>query len=438
MTAHTPQEIANAGPEPSPGHRVRGIDTLRGVAVVLVVLHHINLRFWIDDYDVEGLLPGTLDKALFWSGYYAVITFFVISGFLITTLSMRRWISLERIPLSRFYRLRGARILPCLLMLLIVLSALHWVGATDFVIDPKLASLGRALVAALTFHVNWLEGHRGYLPANWDVLWSLSIEETFYLLFPLMCLMLRNERWIMICMVALIVVGPFNRVALEGRDPWGDYAYFSCMDGIAFGCLAAWITARVRLGRPVLRVAMALGVVIAVAIVVFRKQTSELGLTKAGLDVTALELGVALVLIGLARGVVNATSSRGTAWLRLAGRCSYEIYLTHMFVVLALMHLFRDLFGPRPADSAAYFVTYAVMLVLSVLSGYVVERWFSDPLNRVLRDARTERVARSPEDLVGPVHRAGCLSARLRTATEAGPWLVGRNRPVPPESHQDE
>ena len=398
-TPMSPHELATAPPGLARGDRVRGIDALRGVAVVLVVLHHINLRFWIDDYDVAGLLPDSLDKALFWSGYYSVMTFFVISGFLITTLSIRRWAFLGRIPLSRFYRLRGARILPCLLMLLVVLSVLHRDGASDFVIHPEIASLGRALVAALTFHVNWLEGHRGYLPANWDVLWSLSVEETFYLLFPLMCLMLRNERWIMICMVALIVVGPFNRVALEGRDPWGDYAYFSCMDGIAFGCLAAWITARVQLGRPVLRVAMALGVVIAVAIAVFRKQISDLGLTKAGLDVTALEFGVALVLIGLARGVVNATLPRGTAWLRLVGRCSYEIYLTHMFVVLGLMHLFRDLFGPGPADAAAYLTTYAIMLMLSVLFGYVVERWFSDPLNRVLRGARTERVARSPESV---------------------------------------
>ena len=107
---------------------------------------------------------------MFWSGYYSVMTFFVISGFLITTLSMRRWTFLEQIAPSRFYQLRGARILPCLLILLAVLSVLHWVGASDFTIRPQLASLPRALVAALTFHVNWLEGHRGYLPANWDVL----------------------------------------------------------------------------------------------------------------------------------------------------------------------------------------------------------------------------------------------------------------------------
>jgi peptidoglycan/LPS O-acetylase OafA/YrhL len=385
------EPAGTAVPGLSPGHRAGGIDTLRGLAVVLVLLHHIHLRFQLNDYDVARLLPASLGTVLFWSGYYSVITFFVISGFLITTLSLRRWRSLERVPLGHFYRLRGARILPCLLLLLAVLSLLHLSGAADFTIKPERASLGRALAAALTFHLNWLEGQRGYLPGNWDVLWSLSVEETFYVLFPLMCLMLRNERWILTCMVALIVTGPLNRVALEGRDPWADYAYFSCMDGIAFGCIAAWIAARVRLSLPVVRGSMALGIVLAISIVVFRKQVSELGLTKMGLDVTALEMGVALMLLGLARGVGNTAPHRGTAWLRLAGRCSYEIYLTHMFVVLLLMHPFRGLFGAGPVASAAYGATYVVMFVLSILLGYAVQRWFSDPLNEALRGTYVRR-----------------------------------------------
>jgi peptidoglycan/LPS O-acetylase OafA/YrhL len=389
--------MMTTAPVPPPEHRVRGIDVLRGVAVLLVVLHHIHLRFWINDYDVEGLVPGPLGKMLFWSGYYSVITFFVISGFLITSLSLHRWGSLERIPLSRFYRLRGARILPCLLLLLAVLSVLDVAGASDFIIKPELASLGRALAAALSFHLNWLEGQRGYLPANWDVLWSLSVEETFYVLFPLMCLILRNERWIMICMVALIGIGPFDRMTNAGRSPWDEYAYLSCMDGIAFGCIAAWATARVRLSRPVLRGAMALGVVAAVAIVVFRTQATDLGVMRAGLDITILEMGIALILMAVARGVGDATLSRGTALLQLTGRCSYEIYLTHMFVVLGLMHPFRHLFGAAPAATSAYPVTYAIMLVLSVLLGYAVERFFSDPLNKALRGNYAGRVARLPE-----------------------------------------
>ena len=71
--------------------RLEGVDVLRGLSVLLVLLHHIHLRFWINNYDVNDVLPKPLNQVLFWSGYYAVITFFVISGFLITSLSVRRW-----------------------------------------------------------------------------------------------------------------------------------------------------------------------------------------------------------------------------------------------------------------------------------------------------------------------------------------------------------
>ncbi len=137
--------------------RLQGVDVLRGLSVLLVTLHHIHLRFWINDYDVDHVLPKPVNQVLFWSGYYAVITFFVISGFLITGLSIRRWQHLGGIQMGRFYTMRAARILPCLLALLLILSVLDLAGAPEFVIEPERASLARALWAALTFHVNWLE-----------------------------------------------------------------------------------------------------------------------------------------------------------------------------------------------------------------------------------------------------------------------------------------
>jgi peptidoglycan/LPS O-acetylase OafA/YrhL len=169
-------------------HRSAGIDLLRGICVLLVTLHHIHLRFKINRADVLALVPEPVGRVLFWSGYFAVITFFVISGFLITSLSLRRWTSLDRICLPEFYWLRFARIAPCLLSLVALLSVLHLAQVKGFVISAGQVSLGRAVLAALTFHVNWLEGHHGYLPGAWDVLWSLSVEEVFYLLFPVMCI----------------------------------------------------------------------------------------------------------------------------------------------------------------------------------------------------------------------------------------------------------
>jgi peptidoglycan/LPS O-acetylase OafA/YrhL len=367
--------------------RLPGVDVLRGLAVILVVLDHIHLRFRINDFNVEELLPELPQKILFRTGYYAVIIFLVISGFLITSLSLRRWGSLDRISLPHFYWLRAARILPCLLLLLTVLSVLHLAGASDFLINPERASLGRALVAALTFHLNWLEGRHGYLPGNWDVLWSLSVEETFYVLFPLMGLALRRESGVLIGMLALIVIGPFYRVAVQGQDPWEQYAYLSCMDGIAFGCIAAWVAARLPLNPALLRAGLMLGTIAVALVILFRQTTLNLGLMDNGLNVTILEAGVALILLALAHGFGNDTLSKGTALLRLAGRCSYEIYLTHMFVILGLMHPFRAFFDITTSNRTIYFTAYAAMLAGSVLLGYVVARWFSEPLNQSLRSA---------------------------------------------------
>jgi peptidoglycan/LPS O-acetylase OafA/YrhL len=362
--------------------RWTGIDALRGIAVVLVVLHHIHLRFVLNDFDVQQLVSPGVARVLFWSGYYAVIAFFVMSGFLITSLSLERWGSLRQIALAQFYYLRLARIWPCLLLLLAVLSVLHIAKVEGFVIDPARASLPQALLAALTFHFNWLEGARGYLPGAWDVLWSLSVEEAFYLLFPLLCITLRRPHLLLLALLALIVAGPVNRTLLVGQEPWDGYAYLSCMDAIGFGCLAAVISRQQQISIATLRWILSAGVLSILLVVVFRKTSSALGLAATGLNVTVLAMGVAAVLLAVSRNVGNAGLSRFTGWLQAIGRHSYEIYLTHMFVVLGAVQLFEIL---QPS-SGWYAGWYAAMLTASLGLGWMLSRCYSAPLNRVLRE----------------------------------------------------
>lgn len=372
--------------------RLPGVDVLRAVAAMLVVLHHIDIRFRINGYHVQPFLPAPLRTVLLNTGYFSVVCFFVISGFLITRLSLRRWDSLDQISPVTFYGLRASRILPCLLLVLAVLSVLHLMDVPSFVIPPTRGTLGRALLAALGFHVNWYEGMHGYLPGNWDVMWSLSVEETFYLLFPLACLTLRSPAALFTGMLPLIVVGPLNRVWLDGIEPWDGYSYLSCMDGIAFGCFAGWLSERRPLGLAHARVAMTVGVTAVLLIIVFRKTAVALGLVAVGANVTVLELGMALVLLAMGSGVGNMVFARGTSLLRAVGRCSYEVYLTHMFVVFGLFFPFRAIFGKQVPHAAIYPATYALMLVLSVLLGYAVSRWFSEPANRALRARFGERM----------------------------------------------
>ena len=364
--------------------RLPGVDVLRGLSVLLVVMHHIHLRFVLERVDVDRVLPKTLNQVLFWSGYYAVIVFFVISGFLITGLSMKRWGRLDQIHVGRFYRLRLARIVPSLLLLLLLLAAFDSMRLPGFTIAPERASLGRALLAALTFHVNWLEGHHGYLPGGWDVLWSLSVEETFYLTFPLACVLLRSERLLLAPLALLMIAGPVSRVALAAQDPWGDYAYLSCMDGIAFGCLAALVAARIRLSVRTLCLGLAVGAALAISVLALCNEDERTGLARFGLNVSLLELGIALMLVAFAGGIGHRAMSVGTRWLRRVGQCSYEVYLFHMLVVLGLMDLFTRLQPPR----ARIPLWYAAALGSSLFLGYVVSRYYSEPLNRYLRARR--------------------------------------------------
>jgi peptidoglycan/LPS O-acetylase OafA/YrhL len=165
--------------------RVDGIDLLRGLAIFFVLMNHVNMQLLFAHVPYTRGLPKQLVSSLVWNGQQGVQIFFAVSGFLITATSLRRWKSLAQVSIADFYRLRFARIAPLLLGLLAILSVLHVTHVKHFVVSPQTGGLGHALFAALTFHVNWLEASRGYLPGNWDILWSLSVEETFYLAFPL-------------------------------------------------------------------------------------------------------------------------------------------------------------------------------------------------------------------------------------------------------------
>ncbi len=125
-------------------------------------------------------------------------------------------------------------------------------------------------------------------------------------------------------------------------------------------------------------------------------EDSHGGLARYGLNVTLLEFGTALMLLALGSGVGNGAMSRGTVWLRAIGRSSYEIYLVHMLVVLGLMELFKSL---KPAVSMIAF-WYLAMLLLSIALGLLISRYYSDPLNRRLRDNSSAR--RNRMDALAP------------------------------------
>ena len=310
-------------------------------------------------------LPHQLVSSLVWNGQQGVQIFFAVSGFLITSTALRRWGS--HVVIRDFYRLRFARIAPLLLALLAILTILDLAQVKDF----KFTGLPRALLAALTFHINVLEAHRGYLPANWDILWSLSVEEMFYLFFPLV----RRYTGLFIgLLLTCIILGPFART--HGSEIWREYSYLGGMDAIAMGCLTALLVSRISFSPRILTV---LGTVLLIFTLCFSLTANHWGLARAGLDMTILAIGACLIIAASAE--TQWTAPRILRPLLNLGQRSYEVYLTHMFVVFLFFHLF--LAAGKPMWGVPLF--FLATIVTSALGGEAVARLYSEPLNRRLR-----------------------------------------------------
>jgi peptidoglycan/LPS O-acetylase OafA/YrhL len=347
--------------------RLDGVDVLRGLAILLVLLNHVHMRLWLADVPYTESLPRQLVSALVWNGQRGVQIFFVVSGFLITSTSLRRWGSLSQVGVRDFYRLRFARIAPLLFLLLAVLSGLHLAHVNHFVVSQTTGGLGRALVAALTFHVNVLEAHRGYLPANWDILWSLSVEEMFYLFFPLVSRGFGRSKLLIPILCTFVVLGPFGRTAFaHGNEVWHEYSYLGGMDAIALGCLTALLVTRVHFSRPALWRLGSIGTLIVAACLCFSLRLDRWGLERSGLDMSILAVGTCLIITAAAQMRWQAPGA--LAPLLKLGQCSYEVYLTHLFVVFTLFDLYSR-FGKPMLAVPALFV--GVILVAGVFGAGV-------------------------------------------------------------------
>jgi peptidoglycan/LPS O-acetylase OafA/YrhL len=176
----TPAGLPVVVPSVSGSHRyMPALDGLRALAIAGVVAYHYNLH-WAN------------------GGYLGVDFFFVLSGFLITSLLAGEWTATATIALRSFWARRARRLLPAVLLLLLVLTAYDWLGG------PNINTTFRPdAIATLFYYANWhlIFTHQSYiaqfeLPSPLKHTWSLAIEEQFYIVWPLIALaMFRLVRW---------------------------------------------------------------------------------------------------------------------------------------------------------------------------------------------------------------------------------------------------
>ena len=237
-----------------------------------------------------------------------------MSGFLIISTALRRWSILSNLSLRDFYLLRFAPIAPMLLALLAVLTVLHYANVSPFVVSEKTGGIDRALLAALTLHVNVLQAQHGWLPANWGVLWSLSVEEMVYLFFPVVALIFSRRNLFPAILLCFVALGPFAAQYSREEMTFGQSnPYLGSMDAIALGCLTALLVRRVSFSRLMLRAFAVTGAALIVSILFGLRLFYGPLITKPGLDMTIIALGTCLIRIAAA-----PTPRKGPRWLASA------------------------------------------------------------------------------------------------------------------------
>ncbi|MEZ5140802.1 MAG: acyltransferase [Acidimicrobiales bacterium] len=371
---------------PAPARHRPGLDGVRGLAVAAVVAYHLEL------------VPG---------GFVGVDVFFVLSGFLITGLVLDEVASTRRVSLRAFWARRARRLIPALLVVVptVVLVALGWGWP-----DDQRRDLGIDAVATLTWWANWRQAHGA---SYWDSgenpfrhAWSLSIEEQFYLLWPLavvavVALVVARRRRpaslavsLGLVAAALAAASAAWMVVLSHRLDDGDLSrVYVGTDTRAFaplaGCaLACW--ARARRTTPVRRLPTVLAGLAG---------TAALGWSVAVLEVDdpatyrhglLVVVTLAALLVVRAAALAEATDrdplavASTSAVARHLGRRSYAIYLWSWPVQVLVAFRWPGI--GRPALIAA---TVAAALLLAEASHHLVEApmrhragWAAAPVRR--------------------------------------------------------
>ena len=338
--------------------RIGALDGLRALAVAAVLLFHQGFE-WAS------------------GGYLGVDLFFVLSGYLIAGKLINERRASGRINVMGFWAGRFRRLLPALLFVLlgVVAYTVLWAEPTSK------HSIRIDVLASLAYVVNWrfILEHVGYFasataPSPVRHLWSLSVEEQFYLIFPLLLIFLsrraRSARQLVPAIATLVVISTVwtGWLALHGASDTRMYEGTDCrLATILLGVLAAVIVRTWR--RPPALLGPVAGVcgVVAVAIAVFARGDSvwmyPMGQLSFALMVAVVVVACATIRTGRTIGVL---SSAPFVWL---GAISYSLYLWHWPLYLILTPDRTGFSGV-----ALFALRVALSIVMAMVSYYLIEQ----------------------------------------------------------------
>jgi peptidoglycan/LPS O-acetylase OafA/YrhL len=352
-----------------------GLDGVRALAVILVMLVHL-------DVIVPGWGVGPVQ-----GGFLGVDVFFVLSGFLITSLLCEEYFNTGRISFKNFYERRAFRLLPALYVVMVAQLIYTLYEHGSIVYDVK------RLGAIFLYIFNWTELYGGPKPTpiGLGVMWSLAIEAQFYLFWPLLLLLLlrtNNKRVVFGGMAAVGLIGIAIRALIFHHTGQWFVVYLQTetrFDDLMLGAAAAYL---LHTGWRPKEYFNFLGVLALAGLIAGALTTpiSASWIYYGGYTVFALA-SVVLLLSVLEKGgpLYPILSSRP---LRRIGVLSYALYLWHTLIYAAIQHHW-------PHGSPIVLIPLA--FVLSYLAAALSYRFVESPFLRMKKRHRvgTDVTARS-------------------------------------------
>ncbi len=400
-------------PPPTTASRNPALDFLRGVAILIVVLHHV------EEFTIPGLpeFHGWFGF-LFWRfrlfGASGVDLFFVLSGFLVGGLLIHEITKRGSINVPRFFLRRGFKIWPSYYLLLVVLAV---TGATGWIDMSSARSALNSLAIHGLFLQNYLDqGHN-------TPTWTLAIEEHFYLLLPLVILCLNRVKALRYigyaAGVAMVLCLGFRVLHMVLGHHDNDFMYtHNRFDSLFFGVFLAWLwkqyPERIKeLTRHRALIFLAVFALISPAFVFARKDAF---LFTVGFPMLTLGYGL-LLITAVAQGfgwVQTSPLGRGVSQV---GLWSYNIYLWHFFLPLILAPFYGQvqtwLSTVVPSREGAVTLQVGLYVGLSIFVGWFFTRFVEEPFLRLRERMVPSRVA-VPAPLPGPrPETAGVLGQQV-------------------------
>jgi peptidoglycan/LPS O-acetylase OafA/YrhL len=354
---------------PRPHTAVPALDGLRGIAIVLVMLHHFTIYQPASDI-------GRWVVSVPLIGWCGVDLFFVLSGFLISgTLIDARG---SQRYFSSFYARRTLRIFPLYYAVLILVLALvplspvlHHILVGEHQMPP---------LWPYWFYVsNFSIAEHGLMHGWLDITWSLAIEEQFYLVWPIVIWLCPPRLFGLLCGTLIVAAAAARWIAgAGGTEPLSIYVLpWFRLDGLAAGSLLAWTVRRgmpPAVGRWAPAAALALGVALVAATIASGDSGWWHGqMQRWGYSVIVL-LGSALLVMAVTRPAGHFWPRMlSAAWLRACGTYSYCMYLVHQPIQQAISEL---VFDPNDLDFVAPWIGQGMFYVAAGVPTFAVA-WVS-------------------------------------------------------------